>query len=368
MIYWLNDLLSEGSEVFINLFRYITFRAGLATMIAFGASVLFGPWVIRKLISLKIGQPVRTAEEVHKLAELHGEKAGTPTMGGVLILSAVAGAAMLCARLDNPMVWTVLFVAIGLGFLGFLDDYKKVTRKNSQGISARFKLVGQVAIATGAGLFLFLNPETSAYISKLHVPFSKTPVVDMGFFCIPFFIVVIVGCSNAVNLTDGLDGLAIGCTITVAITYALFCYLTGNLTLGKEYLLLPYNKFSGELTIICMALVGAGLGFLWFNCHPAKVFMGDTGSLAIGGLLGTVAICSKHELVLVVVGGVFVMEAASVILQVGSFKLRKKRIFRMAPIHHHFELKGWHENQVIIRFWTLSVILALLGLATLKLR
>ncbi len=368
MIYWLNDILKEGSEVFINLFRYITFRAGFAALLAFGASLLFGRWVIRKLISLKIGQPVRTAEEVHKLAELHGEKAGTPTMGGVLILSTVAGASVLCARWDNPMVWAVLFVLTGLGLLGFIDDYKKVTQKSSDGISARFKLVGQMTVAAAAGTFLYLHPDTSDYIQKLHVPFSKTPIADMGVFCIPFFILIIVGCSNAVNLTDGLDGLAIGCTVTVAITYALFCYLTGNLTLGKDYLLLPYNKYSGEVTIICMALVGAGLGFLWFNCHPAKVFMGDTGSLAIGGALGTVAICSKHELVLVVVGGVFVMEASSVILQVASFKLRKKRIFRMAPIHHHFELKGWHENQVIIRFWTLSVIMALLGLATLKLR
>ncbi len=369
MIPHLNDWLVGGEEVFLNLLRYITFRSGVAALFAFGVSLLFGPRVIRKLISLKIGQPVRTAEEVHKLAELHGKKAGTPTMGGVLILAAVVGGTLLCARLDNPLVISVLFVLVALGALGFYDDYQKVVHKNSKGVSARFKLLAQIGVALAASLFLYLHPGTSDYIRSLNVPFLKDPLVkDMGLWCLPFFVTIIVGCSNAVNLTDGLDGLAIGCTVTVAMAYAVFCYLVGNQVLGEQYLFLPFNKFAGELTVFCMALVGAGLGFLWFNCHPAKVFMGDTGSLALGGGLAMVAICSKHEIVLMIVGGVFVMEAASVILQVGSFKLRKKRIFRMAPIHHHFELKGWHENQVIIRFWTLSIFLAFLGLATLKLR
>lgn len=368
MIPWLNDILKEGDEVLVNLLRYITFRAGLAAMLAFGLSLLLGPWVIRKLISLKIGQPVRTADEVHKLAELHGKKVGTPTMGGVLILGTVLVASLLCARLNNPLVITVLFVMLGHGLLGYMDDYKKVALKNSKGVSARFKLAVQILIGFAATSFLYWNPQTSEYIRELHVPFLKEPLIkDMGLFCFPLFIAVIVGCSNAVNLTDGLDGLATGCTITTAGAYAIFCYLVGN-KIQATYLFLPHSAYTGELVIICVALVGACLGFLWFNCHPARVFMGDTGSLAIGGALGTLAICSKHELVLIVVGGVFVMEAGSVILQVGSFKLRGKRIFRMSPIHHHFELHGWHESQVIIRFWILSIIFALLGLATLKLR
>ena len=369
MIYWLNEILKGGEEVVVNLLRYITFRAGLAAMIAFLGSLLLGPWVIRRLIRLKMGQSFRSADEVHKLAELHEKKVGTPTMGGVLILGAVLVASLLCARLDNPLVLTVLFVMATHGLLGFLDDYKKVVHKNSKGVSARFKLVCQISIGLLAAGFLYFNPATSSYMRELHVPFLKEPLVkDMGWLCFPFFVIVIVGCSNAVNLTDGLDGLAIGCTITTSIAYGLFCYLVGNQVLGEKYLFLPHNQYTGELTIICMAMVGAGLGFLWFNCHPAKVFMGDTGSLAIGGALGALAICSKHEVVLMIVGGVFVMEAGSVILQVASFKLRGKRIFRMSPIHHHFELGGWHENKVIIRFWILSIIFALLGLATLKLR
>jgi len=370
MLYWLNELLApEGSETSIRLLRYITFRAGVACLLSFGLSLLLGKWVIRKLISLKIGQPVRTAEEVHKLAELHGSKAGTPTMGGVLILGTVLISVLLLADLTNPLVLSVIFVIIGLGCLGFVDDYLKVSKKTSDGVRGKVKLITQFAVAMAVGLFLYYHPETSGYIRELHVPFRKGPLVqDMGFWVLPLFVMVIVGASNAVNLTDGLDGLAIGCTITTAMTYAVFSYLVGHAWLGKKYLFLPHSPHSGELAIICLAFCGAGLGFLWFNCHPAKVFMGDTGSLAIGGALGTIALCCKHEFVLVIVGGVFVMEAGSVILQVGSFKLRKKRIFRMSPIHHHFELKGWHENQVIIRFWTLSIIFALLGLATLKLR
>jgi len=374
MLYWLNDILKPDTvpgqtEVLINLLRYITFRGGVACLLAFGLSLLCGRWVIRKLISLKIGQPVRSADEVHKLAELHGGKAGTPTMGGVLILGTVLFSVLLLSPLRNPMVLSVLIVMVGLGCLGFVDDYLKVSKKTSEGVRGKVKLITQFVVALVVGLFLYNHPGTSSFIRELHVPFLKEPLIeDMGLWCLPFFIIVIVGSSNAVNLTDGLDGLAIGCTITAAMAYAVFSYLVGHQWLGERYLFLPYNEFSSELAVLCLALIGAGLGFLWFNCHPAKVFMGDTGSLALGGALGTIAICCKHELVLVIVGGVFVMEAGSVILQVASFKLRKKRIFRMSPIHHHFELKGWHENQVIIRFWTLSLIFALIGLATLKLR
>ena len=290
-------------------------------------------------------------------------------MGGVMILGTVLLSALLLAPLDNPLVVSVLFAMIGLGCLGFVDDYLKVSKKTSEGVRGKVKLVTQLLVALAVGLYLMHHPDTSTFIRELHVPFKKGPLVDdMGWWCLPFFALVIVGSSNAVNLTDGLDGLAIGCTITAATAYAIFTYLVGHQWLGEKYLFLPYNEHSSELAVICLALVGSGLGFLWFNCHPAKVFMGDTGSLAIGGALGTIAICCKHEVVLAIVGGVFVMEAGSVILQVGSYKLRKKRIFRMSPIHHHFELKGWHENQVIIRFWTLSIIFALIGLATLKLR
>jgi len=318
---------------------------------------------------MKIGHPIRSADEVHKLAELHDSKAGTPTMGGVIIVMAVMVSVLLFVRLSNPLVLAVVIVFIGFGLIGFWDDYQKVKKNNSKGISAKTKLILQVIVSLGAGLYLYLNPATSEYIRELYVPFNKDSLVqDMGIFCLPFFVLIIVGCSNAVNLTDGLDGLAIGCSISVALAYAAICYLVGNQQLGEKYLLIPHSRFAGELTIVCVALVGAGLGFLWFNCHPAKVFMGDTGSLALGGAFAALAICSKHEILLVVIGGVFVMEATSVILQVLSFKFRGKRLFRMSPIHHHFELKGWHESQVIVRFWILSLLCALIGLATLKLR
>jgi phospho-N-acetylmuramoyl-pentapeptide-transferase len=369
MIPWLHEFIKDTLGFDLRLLRYITSRAGLACIFAFAVSLFVGPRVIRRLIAMKIGQPLRSAKEVHKLAELHGNKAGTPTMGGVMIVFTVLLSVLLFADLSNPMVWVVLFVFVGMGIVGMIDDYWKVVRKDSRGIKASTKMLLQLVVALSAAIFLYLYPATSGYIRELHLPFHKGPVVeDMGWWCLPFFMLVIVGCSNAVNLTDGLDGLAIGCSVTVALAYAAFCYLVGNQQLGEKYLLIPHSPYAGELTIVCLALVGAGLGFLWFNCHPAKVFMGDTGSLALGGAFATLAICSKHEAVLIIVGGVFVMEAASVILQVGSVKLRGKRIFRMAPIHHHFELKGWHESQVIVRFWMLSLLCALFGLATLKLR
>jgi phospho-N-acetylmuramoyl-pentapeptide-transferase len=306
----------------------------------------------------------------------------------VLILGSVLIATLVCARPLNPFVAVCACTMTALGLLGFCDDYTKVKQKKSDGVSARTKLFWQLVVALIAGCFIYFKKEISGYgataeelqrgfagfrlgsepigIGSVCFPLFKFPLVDLGWLCIPFFAAVIIGCSNAVNLTDGLDGLATGCTITVALAYGILAYLAGHFYMATDYLVIPHNRFVNELTVFVLALAGAGFGFLWFNCHPAKVFMGDTGSLAIGGALGTAAICVKQELLLVIIGGVFVMEALSVMLQVGSFKLRKKRIFAMAPIHHHFELRGWHESQVIIRFWIVSIMLALFGLALLK--
>ncbi|MGA0899244.1 MAG: phospho-N-acetylmuramoyl-pentapeptide-transferase [Luteolibacter sp.] len=371
---------------FLNLFQYITFRAAAAGLLAFVISLVIGPRVICKLISLKVGQPIRTADEVHKLAELHGGKIGTPTMGGVLILAAVVIGVLVCGRPLNPHVAVCVCTMVACGLVGLLDDYKKVKQRKSDGLSARAKLAGQLIIALIAGSFIYFHPAISGDgphsgfvlglnelgekqaigVGAICFPLFKQPIIDLGIFAIPFFMVVIIATSNAVNLTDGLDGLATGCTISSSLAYALLAYLAGHYFMGVEYLVIPHSPLIGELAVFLMALAGAAFGFLWFNCHPAKVFMGDTGSLAIGGGLATAAICTKQELLLVIIGGVFVMEAASVILQVGSFKLRKKRIFKMSPIHHHFELLGWHESQVITRFWILSIMLALFGLALLK--
>lgn len=373
---------------FLNLFQYVTFRAACAGLLAFLLSIVFGPRVIRKLISLKVGQPIRNAAEVHRLAELHGGKIGTPTMGGVLILGSVLISTLVCARPFNPFVAVCACTMAACGLLGFCDDYKKVKEKSSDGLSSRQKLFWQFVIALVAASFIFFKPEISGFgateaqkleglagyrlgtqpigIGAITFPLIKVPIIDLGWLIIPFFAFVIIGCSNAVNLTDGLDGLATGCTISVALSYAVLAYLAGHFYMASEYLVIPHNRYISELAVFMVGLAGAGFGFLWFNCHPAKVFMGDTGSLAIGGALGTAAICTKQELLLVIIGGVFVMEAMSVILQVGSFKLRKKRIFKMSPIHHHFELSGWHESQVINRFWIISIMLALFGLALLK--
>ena len=373
---------------FLNLFQYITFRAACAGLLSFILSVIFGPRVIRRLISLKVGQPIRTAAEVHKLAELHGGKIGTPTMGGVMIIGSVIISTLICARPFNPFVAVCACTMAACGLLGFCDDLKKVKEKKSDGISSRQKIAWQLLIALVAAFFLYFKKEISGFgaspqeiadglagyclgknpidMSAICFPLFKEEIVNLHWLIIPFFAIVIVGCSNAVNLTDGLDGLATGTTISVALSYSFLAYLAGHFLIATDYLVIPHNRYIGELAVFLMALVGASFGFLWFNCHPAKVFMGDTGSLAIGGALGTAAICVKQELLLIIIGGVFVMEAMSVILQVGSFKLRKKRIFKMSPIHHHFELLGWHENQVIIRFWIISIMLALFGLALLK--
>ena len=289
-------------------------------------------------------------------------------MGGILLIGSIVISTLLWAKPENPFVWLVLFSTLFLGGIGFYDDWLKVTKKSSDGISSRLKFVLQCALAGVFTLFFLLDPKLSATAQQLYIPFVKDPLVlGMGAFTFIFYLLVIVGTSNAVNLTDGLDGLATGCTATVAATYAVLAYVAGNIKTAS-YLQIPFVQFSGELTVLCIALLGACLGFLWWNAYPARVFMGDTGSLALGGCIAALAIGCKQEIVLALVGGVFVMEAMSVILQVWSFKSRGKRIFRMAPIHHHFELAGWHENQVIVRFWIMSLLFALLGLATLKLR
>ena len=366
MLYYIH-LLSEQIDG-TNVFRYITFRAIASAMTSFLICLLFGNWVIRKLIGLKIGQPIRTKEEVHKLAELHGGKRGTPTMGGVLILGSVTISTLLWARPDNSFIWLALGSMLWLGAVGFVDDYLKVTKKKSDGLPGRIKLLCQFGLAAVVTAFFLLNPSLEIQAKELFVPFYRDALIhSLGWGTFFFFALVVVGTSNAVNLTDGLDGLATGCTITAAFAYALIAYAAGNVKIAT-YLGIPFYAQAGELTVLCMALLGAGMGFLWFNAYPARVFMGDTGSLAIGGVLGVVAICTKQELLLLVVGGIFVIEALSVILQVASFKLTGKRIFRMSPIHHHFELLGWKENTVIVRFWILALMFAFLGLATLKLR
>jgi len=372
-LYTLSDWADKAgidSEFFkaLNVFKYLTFRSICAAATAFLISIMFGNWVIRKLISLKFGQPIRTKEEVNQLFELHGAKKGTPTMGGLLIIGSILISTLLWASPENPLVWLVLFSMLFLGGIGFYDDWLKVKKKNSAGISSRLKLALQCLLALiFTVFFLYLYRDTN-FTKLLYIPFFKEPIV-LGFvgFIFAFYLMVIVGTSNAVNLTDGLDGLATGCTATVAAAYAALAYLAGNIK-AANYLQIPSVPLSGELCVLCAALLGACLGFLWWNAYPAKVFMGDTGSLAIGGMLGAVAICCKQEILLVIVGGVFVIEAMSVILQVASFKLTGKRIIKMSPIHHHFELSGWKENTVIVRFWIMSILFALLGLATLKLR
>ncbi|MFZ9932131.1 MAG: phospho-N-acetylmuramoyl-pentapeptide-transferase [Chthoniobacterales bacterium] len=373
MLYYLHLLSGQAGveSAFLkgfNVFQYITFRSMAAGVTAFILCLLFGKTVIRRLISLKLGQPIRTEEEVNRLHELHGAKAGTPTMGGVLLLGAVVLSVLVWARPTNPLVWLCLFTVIYLGALGFVDDYLKVTKKTSDGISSRLKFALQCVLAAIVTAFFAWDPVLSEHSSQLYVPFAKEPIIQhLGVFTFILYLLVIVGASNAVNLTDGLDGLAAGCTATVAFGFAVLAYAAGNINIAS-YLQIPFVGYSGELAVVCMALVGASLGFLWWNCHPARVFMGDTGSLAIGGLLGVIAISCKQELLLALMGGVFVLEAGSVILQVASFKSTGKRIFKMSPLHHHFELSGWKESTVIVRFWILSIIFAFLGLATLKLR
>ena len=362
--------LSHYSNAFgpLNVLRYETFRAMAAALTSLVLSLLLGPKIIVVLTRLKLGQPLRQKSEVRELADLHSSKQGTPTMGGILILFTVTLSTLLWCDPANHLYWLVLGSMLYLGVVGFADDYEKVARKNSKGIRGWQKLAAQLLLAIFVFSFLRYYSEYPGASNRLYIPFMKTPVVvDMGVLAVVFFAVVIMGTSNAVNLTDGLDGLAIGCSISVALTYAIFCYVAGNARLAT-YLFLPLVSGAGDLAVFCAALVGAGLGFLWFNCHPARVFMGDTGSLALGGVLGVIAICVHQELALVIAGGVFVLEAGSVLLQVSSFKLTGKRIFAMSPLHHHFELKGWNESTVTVRFWIMSLVAALMALATLKLR
>ncbi|QOR12806.1 phospho-N-acetylmuramoyl-pentapeptide-transferase [Haemophilus parainfluenzae] len=360
MLVWLAEYLVRYETAF-NAISYITVRAILALLTALFISLWIGPKVIKRLQILKFGQEVRNDGP-----ESHFAKKGTPTMGGVMILFSIGASTLLWANLTNPYVWICLFVLFGYGAIGFVDDFRKITRKNTDGLIARWKYFWMSVVALVAIIWLYwLGHDTDA--TRLVIPFFKDIMPQLGLFYIVLSYFVIVGTGNAVNLTDGLDGLAIMPTALVAGAFALIAWATGNVNFA-EYLHIPYIKYSSEVVVFCTAIVGAGLGFLWFNTYPAQVFMGDVGSLALGGALGVVAILVRQEFLLVIMGGVFVVEALSVILQVGSYKLRKQRIFRMAPIHHHFELKGWPEPRVIIRFWIISLMLVLMGLVTLKLR
>lgn len=360
MLMLLADWLQQFEPSF-RVFSYLTLRAILSTLTALLIAVLIGPRMIRWLQTMQIGQTVRDDGPQSHLA-----KSGTPTMGGLLILAAIVINVLLWADLTNRYVWVTLSVVVGYGIIGFIDDYRKVVRKDPKGLIARWKYFWQSVIAIGVALYLYASQQDPAETALL-VPFFKDVMPQMGLLFILMTYFVIVGTSNAVNLTDGLDGLAIVPTVLVAGAFAIFAYTTGNINFSA-YLNIPYLPLTSELVIVCTAIVGAGLGFLWFNTYPAMVFMGDVGSLALGGTLGVIAVLVRQEIVLVIMGGVFVMETLSVILQVGSFKLRGQRIFRMAPIHHHYELKGWPEPRVIVRFWIISIILVLVGLATLKLR
>ena len=359
MIFHLLYPLHETYSYF-NVFRYITFRTIYAAITALFICFVLGPWLIRKLETLKVGQPIREDGP-----NSHMSKKGTPTMGGILIIFASVLSTLLWANLTNHLIWLVVMVTVGFGIIGFMDDYQKLTAGNSKGISARTRLSLEFLIALFVSIVLFIRPDFSSAVT---IPFFKTILPNLGLAYILFSTFVIVGTANAVNLTDGLDGLAIGPATICFLTYLLFAYFAGNIKIAG-YLQIPYVPGTGELSVFCGAMGGACLGFLWFNAYPAQVFMGDVGSLSLGSALGALAIMTKQELLLAIVGGVFVLEAISVIFQVGYYRLSNgRRIFRMAPIHHHFELKGWAEPKVIVRFWIISILLALLAISTLKLR
>ncbi|MFH1338334.1 MAG: phospho-N-acetylmuramoyl-pentapeptide-transferase [Candidatus Omnitrophota bacterium] len=361
----LYHLLYPLKDIFFgfNIFRYITFRAAMAAFTAFVLSLILYPLLIRKLKAAKIGENIRK-EESARLYDLHQTKQGTPTMGGILILGTVLVSNFLWADVTNASILICVFVTLWLGITGFIDDYYKQLKKRSKGLGIRAKLLSQVILGLAVGVFLFLNPKFS---TQLDMPFLKHPQFELGIFYILFVALVICGSSNAVNLTDGLDGLAIGIVVMVALSFSVLSYVAGNVKFS-QYLFIPYIEGAGELTIFCASIVGAGLGFLWYNCYPASIFMGDVGSLPLGGALGMVAILIKKELLLVIVGGIFVAEAISVILQVGSYRMRKKRIFKIAPLHHHLQFIGWQECKVIVRFWIIAALLALLTIVTLKIR
>ncbi|MBI5188518.1 MAG: phospho-N-acetylmuramoyl-pentapeptide-transferase [Nitrospirae bacterium] len=356
LLYSMHDWLSP-----LNVFRYITFRTSLAVLSAMLFALILGPWIISRLKRLSMTQQIRDDGP-----RAHMGKAGTPTMGGILIIICILLSILLWGDLKNMYIWVMIISLAGFGGIGLLDDYLKIVKKNPKGLRACYKFGAQIALALLIGIFLYMNPK-DPYSDVLSVPFFKKWLFDLGWFYIPFSIIVIVGSSNAVNLTDGIDGLAIGLVGIAVLANGVLVYISGHKGLA-QYLQVLYLPGTGELTVFCGAMLGASLGFLWYNSYPAEVFMGDVGSLGLGGSLGTLAVITKHEIVLAVVGGIFVIETLSVVFQVTSFRLTGKRIFKMAPIHHHFELKGWPEPKVIVRFWIVGIILALLSLATLKVR
>jgi phospho-N-acetylmuramoyl-pentapeptide-transferase len=347
---------------FLNVFKYITFRTGLAVITSFVIVFLIGEPLIRIFKKNQISGPIRQDGPIDHIIK----KSGTPTMGGLIIILGIFLGTFLWADLNNIYILIVIFISIGFGLLGFIDDLLKIKRKNSRGLNSLSKLLGQIMISLIA-IYILIEHSEHQFLNNLYFPFFKNLILPMGIYFIPFALFVIVGASNAVNLTDGLDGLATVPVMLVALSYTLISYVVGN-TIFAEYLKIPYVQSVGELSVFCGAIFGSCLGFLWYNAPPAKIFMGDTGSLSLGGSLATVAIIVKHEIVLAIIGGLFVLETVSVIIQVLSFKLTGKRVFMMAPIHHHFEKKGWPESTIVIRFWIIAIILALIGLATLKLR
>jgi len=361
MLYQLLYALREHIGAF-NVFRYITFRSALATLTALVISLGLGRFLIQKLRSLQIGQHIR--EEGPRS---HYAKSGTPTMGGILIVVSVVIPVLLWADLSNIFVWLAAGSMVAFGLIGFVDDYRKLARRHNLGLSARAKLAWQIVVAAAIGVILVSLAENDLFTTRLSLPFLKQWTPDLGWFYVVFIVMVIVGAANAVNLTDGLDGLAVGSVLIAASTFAILSYVVGH-AVAAGYLGIINVKGTGELTVFCAALVGACLGFLWYNCNPAEVFMGDVGSMALGGAIGTLAVLTKQEFLLVMVGGLFVLEALSVIIQVTSFRLTGRRVFRMAPLHHHFELMGWPEPKVIIRFWIIAILFALMSLSTLKLR
>lgn len=360
MLLWLTQYLAQFHAIF-EVFNYLTFRSILGVLTSLAFSLLIGPLVIRRLADRQIGQAIRDDGP-----QSHLSKAGTPTMGGALILLSICLSTLLWSDLNNRFVWIVLGVTLSFGAIGWVDDWRKVVEKNPRGLPARWKYFWQSVVGFTAALVLFYTAQVPAE-TQLIFPFFKNYVLELGVFFVLLTYFVIVGSSNAVNLTDGLDGLAILPTVMVAGALGIFAYASGNINFSN-YLLIPFVPGSGELVVFCAAIIGAGLGFLWFNTYPAQVFMGDVGALALGAALGVVAVVVRQEIVLFIMGGIFVMETLSVIIQVASFKMTGRRVFRMAPLHHHFELKGWPEPRVIVRFWIITVVLVLIGLSTLKLR
>lgn len=369
MLYFLHHLHEEGTwRLVFNLFQYVTFRAAGAALSAFLLTVLIMPWLIRRLTRAKVLEKVANSDS-RRLTELHSHKAGTPTLGGVVLVGSILLSGLLWADITNRFVVMTLTATFALALIGFVDDVMKLKGLGKRGMSGRLKLLLQVLVAAGIGTFLTYHGSVTFAATRLAIPFLKPDIFapDLGVIYIAFAMVVVVGSSNAVNLTDGLDGLAAGCSAIAALAFCGLAYLAGHANLA-EYLNIPFVRGGEELTILCAALAGGTLGFLWYNAHPAQIFMGDTGSLAIGGLLAIAACVAKQEILLALVGGVFVAEAGSVMLQVASFKLTGKRVFRIAPIHHHFQFKGWAENKIVVRFWIMAIIMALMGASTLKVR